>query len=54
MPITDDVIEYINDKAEGNVLPNYQDESEDSVSHDTPFLPIAEIIPGVVDEIVEE
>ena len=54
MPITDNVIEYINDKADGNVLPDYEDENENSVSHDTPFLPIAEIMPVVVDEVVEE
>ena len=54
MPITDDVIEYINDKAGGNVLLSYEDECENSVSHETPFLPIAEIIPRVVDEIVKE
>ena len=53
MPITYDVIEYINGKAEGNLLPDYDDESESSVSHDTTFLPIPDIaLCEVVKEVV--
>ena len=51
MPITDDVKEYKN--AEGNVLSDYDDDAENSVNRDTPSLPVAEIIPELVNEVVE-